>query len=249
MNQIITGNCLDVMAEMQEESVGMIVTSPPYNAKLNYEGFDDDLPEEEFIEFNRTWLKAAYRVAKDTARLYAVIGDKMFWWFRECAESAGWTYVQKLTWCKPNFVGRKISGDWNYMSEDILLFRKGKRTPMLSHFKVTTHNWMVETVPQSNFNEGRIHPAQMPFSLCYKIIARTPGEPVLDPFAGSGQVLRAARALGRAYLGVELVPAVANKARLFLQGQLTPRGSDKAGRLEETLRVEQMDLFDQSVDG
>jgi len=28
---------------------------------------------------------------------------------------------------------------------------------------------------------------------------------------------------------------------------LTPRGSDKASRLEETPRVEQMDLFDQSV--
>lgn len=218
INEIQVGDCREIMASYPQESVGLIITSPPYNVGLNYDGFDDNLPEDEFVQFNYEWLLQAYRVAKDTARLYAVIGDKMLWFFREQAEKAGWSYAQKLTWCKPNFVGRKISGDWNYMSEDILLFRKGKRTPMLSNFEngVTTHNWFVETVPQSNFKEGRIHPAQMPLKLCKKLIARTPGEPIMDPFVGSGQVLRAARALGRAFVGIELVSAVAERAQNFI---------------------------------
>lgn len=219
LNQIITGDCRDVMKTIPDEFAEMIVTSPPYNVGLKYDGFDDNLSEQEFRDFNHDWLLEAFRISKDTSRMYVAVSDNMFWWFREVAESVGWTYAQKLTWCKPNFVsrGRRISNDWNYMSEDILLFRKGERTPMLSHRKVTTHNWAVIAVPQSNYNESRI-PAQMPFSLCFKLIARTPGDIVLDPFCGSGQVLRAAKALGRSYLGIELVPGVAKKARSFVSG-------------------------------
>jgi hypothetical protein len=151
--------------------------------------------------------------------VHQVYSCQMLWWFREYAEKAGWKYGQLLTWCKPNFCGHPggISADWNMMSEQILLFRKGKRTPMLNSDHIsTTHNWFVEPVPQSNFNDGRIHPAQMSLRLCKKIISRSPGEPVLDPFTGSGQVLRAAKALGRPYIGIELVPQVAERARSFV---------------------------------
>ncbi len=210
------------MAAFPSESVGLILTSPPYNVGLKYDGFDDNLPEDKFRQFNLEWLDQAYRVTKDTSRMYVAISDQMLWWFREYAEKVGWRYVQKLTWCKPNMVGRSknMSFDWSMQTEDILLFRKGKRTPMVnsldSELQTRTFNWLVETVPQSNFKEGRIHPAQMPIKLCKKIIARTPGTPVLDPFAGSGQVLRAAKAIGRVYLGIELVPQVAERACVFV---------------------------------
>jgi site-specific DNA-methyltransferase (adenine-specific) len=207
------------MTGFPSESVGLIFTSPPYNVGLRYDGFDDNLPEDKFRQFNFEWLAAAYHVAMNTTRLYVVLSDQMLWWFREAAEQAGWTYVQILIWCKPNFASRSktISQDWNFASEEVLLFRKGLRTPMLKDMIATTHNWFVEAVPQRNYRDGRIHPAQMPLRLCKKIIARTPGTPVLDPFAGSGQVLRAAKALEREYVGIELVPSVAENAREFVR--------------------------------
>jgi site-specific DNA-methyltransferase (adenine-specific) len=76
-NEIITGDCREVMATFPPESIGLILTSPPYNVGLKYEGFDDRLPEEDFKQFNFEWLEQAYRVAMDTARLYVVLGDKM----------------------------------------------------------------------------------------------------------------------------------------------------------------------------
>jgi DNA modification methylase len=235
-NQIIIGDCREVMATFPPESIGLILTSPPYNVGLKYEGFDDNLPEDKFKEFNLEWLYQSFRVAKDTSRMYVAISDQMLFWFREYAEKVGWKYVQKLTWCKPNIVNRSktMGSDWAMQSEDILLFRKGKRTPMINtslanEFQTRTFNWLVETVPQSNFKEGRIHPAQMPITLCKKIIARTPGNPVLDPFAGSGQVLRAAKALGREYVGIELVSSVAEKARQFIA---TNNSSKKSVSLE-----------------
>lgn len=232
IGEIVVGDCRAVMATFPSESVGLILTSPPYNVGLSYDGFDDNLPEDEWKKFTAEWLDQAFRIAMDTARFYAVVGDKMIWWFREYAEKAGFSYVQKLTWCKPNFAShtKNISQDWNFMSEDIILFRKGKRTPMLSNHSIaTTHNWFVETVPQSNFKYGRIHPAQMPFKLCRKIISRTPGEPVLDPFAGSGQVLRASKALGRAFVGIELVPQVAERASAFVGAPNTASNGQRGG--------------------
>jgi len=217
------------MATWPAEGVGCILTSPPYNIGLDYDGFNDNMPHGEFVEFNRQWLIEAARVCRETARIYVIVGRKMKWWFKPSAEAVGLNFVQELTWCKPNLVNssRGMRYDWSPMTEPILLFRKGKRTPMLNAASIllsaNTFDWFVETVPQSNFREGRIHPAQLPLSLCQKIIARTPGEPVLDPFAGSGQVLRAAQSLGRSWIGIELVPSVAEAARRFIAAPNLPR--------------------------
>ena len=226
LNSIVTGDARELAKAIPDESIGLILTSPPYNVGLKYEGYDDNLPEDDFIQFNRDWLTEAYRICQEGGRAYIIVSDRMLWWFRDIATSIGWTFTQKLTWCKPNFVGTagRVSGDWDYMTEDILLFRKGKRTPMRSSDKseATTHNWFVETVPQSNFRDGRIHPAQLPISLCMKLIDRTPGEPVLDPFAGSASVLVAAKKLARAYIGFELVQKVAERARERIKNTQAP---------------------------
>jgi len=208
---------------LNSESIDLILTSPPYNVGLRYDGYSDNLPHDEFVKFNHDWLADAYRVMRETGRMYVVLGDNMLWWFRELAEIIGLTYVQKLVWCKPNFVGSagRVTNDWNYMTEDILLFRKGKRTPMLNG-NTTTHNWMVETVPQSNFTEGRIHPAQFPVSLCLRILDRTPGNIVLDPFVGSGSVLVAAKRLARVGIGIDIVPDVIQRAKKRLDATMSP---------------------------
>ena len=216
LDTITTGDARETA--LPNESIGVILTSPPYNVGLQYEGFEDRLSPDEHKEFNRQWLAEAYRIAQDGCRLYVIVSDEMIWWMRPLAEGIGWRWGQLLTWCKPNLLGRRgfssrISNDWNYMSEPILLFRKGKRQPMLSNALSCTFNWFIETVPQSNYAGGRIHPAQLPILLCLKILARTPGEVVLDPFAGSGSVLVAAKMLGRRYLGFEIVPQVAEAAR------------------------------------
>lgn len=209
---------------LADESVGLIITSPPYNVGLNYDGYEDVMDQDDFREFNRRWLVEAFRVARESTRAYVLVGDKMMTWFPTLAESVGWTYAQMLVWCKPNIVGKgKISGDWTRMHEPVVLLRKGKKTPMLKGPQgVRTFSWLKETVPQGNFNGGRIHPAQLPVSLCAKWIYRTPGEPVLDPFAGSGSVLVAAKELGRPFIGFDIVPSVVARARDRLEDTQSP---------------------------
>ena len=56
------------------------------------------------------------------------------------------------------------------------------------------------------FKERGEHPCQMPLALLERIIrvSSNPGNLVLDPFAGSGTTLAAAKKLGRDYYGIEL---------------------------------------------
>ena len=64
INKIICGDCIEVMQEMPEESVDLIVTSPPYNASKDY---DDDLSLSD-------WLLAARTC--DTRGTHTVTGSK-----------------------------------------------------------------------------------------------------------------------------------------------------------------------------
>jgi site-specific DNA-methyltransferase (adenine-specific) len=70
------------------------------------------------------------------------------------------------------------------------------------------------------FKERTGHPCQMPEAVLERIIRASsdPGDLVLDPFAGSGTTLATAKRLGRRYLGVELSPDYAARARARLEG-------------------------------
>ena len=72
-------------------------------------------------------------------------------------------------------------------------------------FRPEDDTWYVPRVC-GTFKERGEHPCQMPEALLERIIrvASNPGDLVLDPFAGSGTTLVAAKKLGRDYLGIEL---------------------------------------------
>lgn len=217
------------MMPLKDGIVDIILTSPPYNVKLPYEDYDDNLSDDEYRGLIKDFLLEAYRVCSESSRMYCILGDKIIWWFKPMAEEVGFQFAQILTWCKPNFAGgsSKISGDWNYMTEHILLFRKGKRKPMLKSLDSGTFNWFIETIPQTNFKTGRVHIAQFPYGLCKKILARTPGNLVLDPFCGSGQVLRAARALGREAIGIEIGDKTIRKSYDFVMNHRIKQDDDQ----------------------
>src|SRR5262249_38300667 len=87
------------------------------------------------------------------------------------------------------------------------------------HFQAESDTWYVSRVC-GTFKERTGHPCQMPAALLERIIrvASNPGDVVLDPFAGSGTTLVAAKKLGRRYLGVELSEKYAVAVRERLEG-------------------------------
>ena len=54
---------------MEEGSIDLIVTSPPYGVGIDYDSWDDDKYFEEYKVFAKDWLTQAYRVLKDDGRI------------------------------------------------------------------------------------------------------------------------------------------------------------------------------------
>ena len=69
INQVINGDCVEVMSQMPEGSIDLIVTSPPYGVNIAYDTHDDDMYFWEYKAFSRQWLEEAFRVLKDDGRI------------------------------------------------------------------------------------------------------------------------------------------------------------------------------------
>ena len=54
---------------LEENSVDLIVTSPPYGIGIKYQDYDDDIPYDRYLEFTRKWLLKVRGLAKSDGRL------------------------------------------------------------------------------------------------------------------------------------------------------------------------------------
>ena len=81
-NKIYNESCLETLKRIQDQSIDCVITSPPYNMNLRirngeycsrqivkelstkYEGFDDNLPIEEYFKFHSNVLRELLRVSK-----------------------------------------------------------------------------------------------------------------------------------------------------------------------------------------
>jgi len=53
---------------VEENSIDLIVTSPPYNVDIKYGSYDDDISYEGYLEFTREWLARCLKLTKDDGR-------------------------------------------------------------------------------------------------------------------------------------------------------------------------------------
>ncbi len=89
--RLLLGDCRDVMAAMEPNSVDTIITDPPYGLSFMGKGWDHGVPGEPF------WAEAL-RVAKPGAMLLAFGGTRT-WHRLACAiEDAGWEIRDTLMW-------------------------------------------------------------------------------------------------------------------------------------------------------
>ena len=63
------GDCVEVMSKLPENSIDLIVTSPPYSVGINYDTYNDNTTIDQYLDFSEQWLKASYRIMKDDGRI------------------------------------------------------------------------------------------------------------------------------------------------------------------------------------
>jgi len=214
------------MAEIPDQSVHLMVTSPPYNVGKEY---DRDITLEEYLDFlNRVW-REVYRVLVPGGRAcvnIANLGRKPYiplhsYIIRGMTE-AGFLMRGEIIWNKGNNVSQSTAwGSWlspanptlRDVHEYILVFSKGtfarknptKRRITISRDEFLEFTKSVWTFPAVSARSVG-HPAPFPIHLPNRFIQlyTYENEVVLDPFMGSGQTAIAALKTKRHYLGYEI---------------------------------------------
>lgn len=109
---------------------------------------------------------------------------------------------QVLTWEKGEHVGMgDLALPWKPNTEEVYVLGEGFRGRRGS--SVLRYLAIAGTVGRADQGTRR-HPTEKPVGLMRDLIAKCPLGVVVDPFAGSGSTLRAAKDLGRRAIGVEL---------------------------------------------
>ena len=240
LDQVITGDCIEVLRTFPEGSIDLIFADPPYNLQLRNElyrpnmtrvdavddGWDRFGSFEEYDAFTRLWLTACRTVLKDTGTLWTIGTYHNIYRVGAILQDLGFWILNDIVWVKnnpmPNFRGVRFTN-----AHESLLWaqkKKGARYTF-NHYAMKALNDDLQMrsdwyVPLTTGKERiradgvKAHPTQKPEALLYRIILSTsnPGDVVLDPFFGSGTTGAVARRLGRHFIGIERDEAYINVA-------------------------------------
>ncbi len=214
------------MDELPDNSIHLVVTSPPYNVGKEY---DRDLTLDEYLEFLKRVWKEVYRVLVPGGRVcinVANLGRKPYiplhaYIIKDMLD-LGFLMRGEIIWNKgPSASPSTAWGSWcsatnptlRDIHEYILVFSKGtfsRKNPNKRKSAITRDEFLeftksVWTFPAVSAKEVG-HPAPFPVELPYRLIQlyTFEGEVVLDPFMGSGQTAIAAIKTKRHYVGYEI---------------------------------------------
>ena len=214
------------MEELPDNSVHLMVTSPPYNVGKEY---DKDFTLEEYLGFLKNVWREVYRVLVPGGRVcinIANLGRKPYiplhaFIIRDMLD-IGFLMRGEIIWNKASSASPSTAwGSWlspanptlRDVHEYILVFSKGsfkrknvnKRKSTISREEFLEFTKSVWTFPAVSAKEIG-HPAPFPVELPYRCIQlyTYEGEIVLDPFIGSGQTAIAAIKTGRYYVGYDI---------------------------------------------
>jgi site-specific DNA-methyltransferase (adenine-specific) len=75
-NQILQGDCINVLNEGPEGWVDLVFADPPFNIGYLYSGYNDERKTEDYLKFSEDWMRAVHRALKPSGSFYLAIGDE-----------------------------------------------------------------------------------------------------------------------------------------------------------------------------
>ena len=215
------------LAVLDDDSVDLVVTSPPYNLEIAYDGYADTEPYEGYLAWVADWATALRRVCRTTGRLCVNIpldsnkGGKraVYADYVRVLVAVGWKYQTTIVWNEQNISRRTAWGSWLSPSapfitapvEMVGVFYKDswKRPRGAKQTDLVRDEFLAWTLGVWQFpgeNPKKVgHPAPFPLELPRRLIKLYSyiGDTVLDPFLGSGTTAVAAKLLGRRAIGID----------------------------------------------
>jgi site-specific DNA-methyltransferase (adenine-specific)/modification methylase len=232
LNQIIEGDCIEIMNTLPEGSIDLIFADPPYNLQLQQALFRPDQSMVDAVDdawdqfsdfaaydaFTREWLTACRRVLKDTGAIWVIGSYHNIFRVGAIMMDLGYWILNDVIWHKsnpmPNFRGTRFTNAtetliWAKKSQDQKRYTFNYRAmKSLNNDKQMQSVWQIPLCTgeeRIKIDGKKAHSTQKPEALLYRVImaSSNPGDVVLDPFFGSGTTGAVAKKLKRNFIGIE----------------------------------------------
>lgn len=225
-------DCIHGMSRIPDSCVDLVVTDPPFAigfgpTRANYNRTDSrvmrgyaEIRAENYYKFSHSWMSEAYRVLKESGSMYVFSGWNNLKDILAALDDIGFVTINHIVW-KYQFgvVTRKKFVTSHYHC--IYVCKNDKKRKFYSfsrfgpkektdddhsaHYRDKEDVWDIK---REYWTGDQKTPTKLPRELVEKILnySSQPGDLVLDPFLGSGQVAVVSQLLKRKYLGFEIVP-------------------------------------------
>ncbi|MDK1030186.1 MAG: DNA methyltransferase [Anaerolineae bacterium] len=233
LNQIVKGDCIEVLNSLPAKSIDLIFADPPYNLQLKNELHRPNMTKVEAVDdhwdqfdsfsaydqFSIEWLSACRRVLKSTGTIWVIGSYHNIFRVGKIMQDLGFWTLNDVIWVKtnpmPNFRGVRFTN-----AHETLIWASKKQGAKYTfhHHAMKGLNaekqmrsdwWLLSLATGSerlkDENGAKAHSTQKPESLLYRVIlsSSNPGDVVLDPFFGSGTTGAVAKRLHRQWIGIE----------------------------------------------
>lgn len=226
--ELIYGDCLEKLKELEDKSIDLVITDPPYG--IDYQTFrtkSDKLVNDDNLDWLDEFAEEIARVLKDERHLYCFVDYEMSAYFILAFKKYGFTIRNLLTipramnglgggrifqpqfeFCIYATKGNKNQG--RMLNQTKILrntekHRKDKRYNGGEWRKRLPDNWHW-TVASVHNAKKKFHPTEKNVACLENMIelSSNEGETVLDPFMGSGSTGLACKNLNRDFIGIEI---------------------------------------------
>jgi len=225
----ITYSSSENMSAIKDNSIQLIVTSPPYNVGKNYEMYNDSKSKEEYMEYlDSIWVECrrvlckggrlAINLANIDRKPYKSISSEITLRLRD---NHDFMMRGEVIWNKSSSAGTSTAwGSWRAASnptlrdvhEHVIIFSKDDWKLETENFISTLSSKEFCLYTQSIWNMQTVstkknwHPTPFPLELPRRLIQlyTYANDYVLDPFLGSGTTCAAAKSLARKSIGYEI---------------------------------------------
>lgn len=195
--KIYLKDCIEYMQLMDDDSVDLLVTDPPYSTDID-----------NISEFVESWLPLALDKLKSTGRGYICAGAypvELNAYLSYLLGQDKFTVDAPLIWTYRNTLGQTPNMKYN-LNYQVIFHIYSENSPPLDK-SITNEMFSVQDINAPDGRLGnRYHTWQKPDELAYRFIKHSSkeGQIVFDPFACTGTFLIAASKFDRVAMGCEI---------------------------------------------
>jgi site-specific DNA-methyltransferase (adenine-specific) len=231
INQVLEGDCLEILADFPAGSVDLVFADPPYNLQLSQELYRPNMTRVEGVDeawdqfdgfeaydaFSQRWLAACRRVLKPNGSMWVIGTYHNIFRLGRIMQDLGFWFLNDVIWVKtnpmPNFRGVRFTNAhetliWAARDKDARYTFNYHAMKRLNDDLQMRSDWVLSIcsgAERIKMDGSRAHPTQKPEALLYRVLLATtnPGDVVLDPFFGTGTTGAVAKRLHRSWIGIE----------------------------------------------